>query len=414
MHLNATIHKESSKPRKSGSDSRCTLLGRVFHKPMDYLAPPLVNFPLKWVADVKPHTRSGQGYHLRSLILLLVLSLTTQIALAQASSASALRLPRDRFKSGDGTLHAFEPVSKATRHSVVKLDLDGSTVALAAVIDTNGLAVTKGSEIKTGKLTAWLATGKEVDVELIGIDEENDVALVKVHAKGLLPIQWATEEVWVGQWVVTPGIAETPQAIGIISVPPRKIRPTRALIGVQLDFNSPTATIGRIMQGFGAEQAGLKPGDHILAVNDQLVNEGKELIKTLRDFREGQLVKLRVQRDEKEFDASVKMMTERAGRGFDRADRMNRMGGEPSQRAEGFAMAIQHDTVLQAWQCGGPLVNLEGKAIGLNIARAGRVASYALPAQLVTQSILRLGHEGRTNQRSETLKTSQPVATPAQ
>jgi serine protease Do len=185
---------------------------------------------------------------------------------------------------------------------------------------------------------------------------------------------------------------------------------------VQLDFNSPAATIGRIMEGLGAEQAGLKPGDHILAVNDQPVNEGQELIKTLRNFREGQLVKLRVQREEKEFEASVKMMVarpERAGRGFDRADRMNRMGGKPSQRAEGFALAIQHDTVLQAWQCGGPLVNLEGKAIGLNIARAGRVASYALPAHLVTQSILRLGRESRRNQRTESLETSQPVATPA-
>jgi S1-C subfamily serine protease len=28
-------------------------------------------------------------------------------------------------------------------------------------------------------------------------------------------------------------------------------------------------------------------------------------------------------------------------------------------------------------------VNLDGKAIGLNIARAGRVTTYALPAKLV-------------------------------
>jgi serine protease Do len=39
--------------------------------------------------------------------------------------------------------------------------------------------------------------------------------------------------------------------------------------------------------------------------------------------------------------------------------------------------------VLRPWLCGGPLVNLDGKAIGLNIARAGRVTTYALPARLV-------------------------------
>src|SRR5205823_2932727 len=34
-------------------------------------------------------------------------------------------------------------------------------------------------------------------------------------------------------------------------------------------------------------------------------------------------------------------------------------------------------------QCGGPLVGLQGKALGLNIARAGRVVSYAVPSDVV-------------------------------
>ena len=69
---------------------------------------------------------------------------------------------------------------------------------------------------------------------------------------------------------------------------------------------------------------------------------------------------------------------------------MNRMGGDVSERAEAFELAIQHDTVLEPSQCGGPLVNLEGKAVGVNIARAGRVASYALPAALVKRIIEQL------------------------
>jgi len=238
-----------------------------------------------------------------------------------------------------------------------------------------------------------LAIGKEVEVQLIAKDEENDLALVKVNAKNLKPIQWATDETSVGQWVVTPGIAETPQAVGIVSVPPRKIPPPRAFIGVVLDFKSPDAKIAQITAGLGAEAAGLKPGDVVLKVNDSPVKEGQELVKTLRQFREGQSVKLRVQRGEEEFDATIKMMApkpERGGRGFDRAARMNQMGSVTSQRAEGFDLAIQHDTVLQNWQCGGPLMNLDGKAVGLNIARAGRVASYALPSSVVLPAIARL------------------------
>ena len=272
----------------------------------------------------------------------------------------------------------------------MKIDLNGATVALAAILDSGGLAVTKASEIKNGKLTCWLASGKEVGAELIGIDQKNDLALLKVNAKGLKPIQWAIAEPRVGQWVVTPGIAETPQAIGIVSVRERKILPKRALIGVQLDFKTRGTRIAQVLEGLGAQKAGLKPGDRILAVNERSVSEGEELIKTLRQFREGQSVKLRVKREEEEFDASVMMAVPKAdamGRGFDREARMNRMGSETSERAEDFEQVIQHDTVLQAWQCGGPLVNLEGKAVGLNIARAGRVASYALPADLVIKAV---------------------------
>lgn len=331
---------------------------------------------------------------------------------AQVVSAQDAKLPRDQFKRGDATLRAFAPLAKLTRQSVVKFDVNGNTVALGAVVDSSGLAVTKASEIKPGKLTCWLAGGKEVAAELLGVDEENDVALVKVSARGLAPIQWATEDVTVGQWVVTPGIAETPQAVGIVSVHPRKILHPKALIGVQMDFKATDARIARVMEGLGAEAAGLKPGDRILAVNDWPVKESEEVIKTLRQFREGQTVKLRVQRDQEEFDASVKMTIpkpEGNGRGFDREERMSRMGSQLSNRAQGFELAIQHDTVLQNWQCGGPLLNLEGKAIGLNIARVDRVASFALPADFVRRSIQRLQAQTRTRPSStETTSTSRP------
>jgi serine protease Do len=341
----------------------------------------------------------GFPSRIRACFVLWISSCVICSAAAQDSPSLSTRLARDYFKNGEETLLAFEPISRATRDSVVKLDLNGSTVALAAVIDASGLAVTKASEIKEGKLTAWLASGKEVDVQRIAVDEENDLALVQVNAKNLIPIQWATDEASVGQWVVTPGIAETPQAVGIVSVPPRNIPPPRAYLGVVLDFKSPDAKIAQIIAGLGAEAAGLKPGDSVLTVNDSPVKEGQELVKRLRKFREGQSVKLRVQRGEEEFEATIKMMApkpERGGRGFDRSDRMNQMGSVTSQRAEDFELVIQHDTVLQNWQCGGPLMNLEGKAIGLNIARAGRVASYALPASVVKPAIARLKAQTRT------------------
>ncbi|MBI4661526.1 MAG: PDZ domain-containing protein [Verrucomicrobia bacterium] len=394
----------------------------------------------------------------------------------------------------------------------MKLLLGGKPIALGAIINPNGLILTKASELKTGQLACSLTDGREVEASLLSMDDENDVALVKISALGLTPVEWAAEEPAVGQWVLTPGVDRLPEAAGVISVPVRKLH-KRALIGVSLDFTTTAARVSGITAGLGAEKAGLKPGDIILAVNDSPIKDGEQLVNTLRQFREGENVKLRVKRSESEFEAGVQMMVPKAEpapdpflfsgsdfrdlsqfadklkrksdpvsqflwdrlpsavrrevsdhdetgaererlrqvlvkelnrilqegpiyqkqrfagvtlsartrslvnseladdqrvrlnrllledafpeeiakspppRQLSRQDRMNRMGGELSQRAEGFELAIQHDTVLQPWQCGGPLVNLDGKAVGLNIARAGRVASYALPAELVKRMI---------------------------
>jgi serine protease Do len=315
----------------------------------------------------------------------LALAWLTQVALAQDSNLF-LTLSRDRFRSGEETLRAFAPVSAATRHSIVKFNVDGETVALGAAVGTNGLVLTKASEIKKGKLTCWLATEREVGAEVLQIDEEEDVALVQVEVQGLEPLRWASGEVSIGQWAITPGIGETPHAVGIISALPRKIRPQRAFIGVQFDFSTSIPRIDELLPGLGAEQAGLKPGDLIMAVNDHAVTNRDQVVETLRDFRAGQGVKLRIRRAEEQFDAEVHLMlpnSGRLGRRFYPEQDLNRLGGDVSHRAEGFEQAIEHDTVLQPWLCGGPLVNLDGEAIGLNIARAGRVTTYALSSKLV-------------------------------
>ena len=246
-------------------------------------------------------------------------------------------------------MRAFAPISEATRYSIVKLNVDGATVALGTVVDTNGLALTKASELKKGKLTCWLAIDKEVEAEVIGTDEEEDVALVRVHAPGLKPIQWAAGEVSVGQWAITPGIAETPHAVGIISALPRRIRPPRALIGVQFEFSGSTPKIQELLPGLGAEKAGLKPGDLIVGMNHVTVTNREQVVETLREFREGQTVKLRVRREEKEFDTDVRMMVPRSGQlgaEVNPQQRQSRLTGEVSQRAEGFEQAIEHDSVI--------------------------------------------------------------------
>lgn len=330
---------------------------------------------------------------LRRLVSAVVLTAGLALAAPAQDEADYPSLPRARYRSGQEVLDAFAPISAQTSNSIVELDVDEDTVALGAVVDSNGLVLTKASELRAGKLTCWLASGKEVQAQLLAIDEEEDVALVRVKAEGLKPVRWATNQVAEGQWAITPGLAETPQAVGIISTLTHRVRPQqRAYIGIQWDMETTTPTVDLVLRGFGAEKAGVKPGDIILAVDGTSVTNSKQVAEILEGFRDGQTVHIRFKRAEKEFDASIQLMSPKPGQqGFYYgAERENRLSGDVSLRNQGFEQAIEHDTVLEPWQCGGPLLNLEGEAIGLNIARASRVSSYALPAALARKVLAKL------------------------
>lgn len=292
-----------------------------------------------------------------------------------ARSAEPMRLPKAQAKRGEDVLKAFEAVSRGATDSVVKLDVQGTTVALGAVVDSRGWVITKASQIQAGKLTAWLASGREVPAKVLARDEENDVALVEVSARGLKPVEWAAGRPRIGQWAITPGIASTPQAVGILSASPRRIPHARALLGVQLARGGSEARVDEVMKGFGAEKAGVTPGDVIIAVNGEKVSAGDEVIRRLRELREGLTVTLRLRRAGSELEVPV--VLRRSDEGGE-----DRNSGPLSDRSEGFERVWQHDTVLKPWQCGGPLLDLDGKVIGLNIARADRVSTYALTAEV--------------------------------
>ena len=67
-------------------------------------------------------------------------------------------------------------------------------------------------------------------------------------------------------------------------------------------------------------------------------------------------------------------------------------GGKLSERRTGFPLVLTHDAVIWATDIGGPVLNLDGEAIGLNIARYGRTATYALPAEHAKQAIEAMMH----------------------
>src|SRR5690606_3540195 len=120
----------------------------------------------------------------------------------------------------------------------------------------------------------------------------------------------------------------------------------RVYLGIVLDLRSSSARVDEILPGFGAEKAGLQPGDRIVAVDGETVETREALIRRLQEYRPGNVVNVRALRDDREmeFEVELRSAPEGPARRFDREDRMNQMGGEVSERARGFSSVLQHDT----------------------------------------------------------------------
>lgn len=288
-----------------------------------------------------------------------------------------------------------EPASTHSA-SVVRVKSDFKEVSLGTIISADGLLLTKGSELR-GELTCVLGDGSAFDVEYVAYHKETDLALLKIKASGLTlkPVQFADPKVAVvGNWVAASDHNGTAIGVGVVSSGSRKLYREEAIIenankgylGIRLaDPDEGEGVVVRaVMPKGAAASAGLEENDLICELAGKLVKNRDKLIELLEVYRPGETIQLRVKRGEKELSLKVKL-GQRAD--FDRSDFQNSMGGSLSGRRTGFPAVIQHDTYIRPIDCGGPLIDLDGKVLGINIARAGRVETWTLPADVITKAI---------------------------
>jgi serine protease Do len=211
---------------------------------------------------------------------------------------------------------------------------------------------------------------------------------LKVDAKNLPALDLSkTEAPEVGSWVASVGRSRDPLAVGVVSVPPRKIPPQAGILGVQLDEELPLVV--KVFPESAAEEAGVEPHDQIVRVNGKNTPSREKLKEIVGAFNPGDEVELVVERDGKSLTLKATLGGMFPGL-MGRNDFQNTLGGKLSVRRFGFPTAFQHDTVLRPTDCGGPLVDLDGRVVGFNIARAGRTESYALPVTAVQEVVEKL------------------------
>jgi len=254
------------------------------------------------------------------------------------------------------------------------------------VVSADGLILTKASELEeVDDYLVRIGTKKYREVKVLATDAEWDVSLVKVEAEELTPVDLkSSSEVEHGTWVVTNGASERrfrrPRP-GIVSANKREIPGgTPAVLGVRFKMEDKKLKVLEVTEKSGAEEAGVKKGDIMTKVDGKTIEDDKSFIEYLRFKAPGDRIKLGVQRKDKEIELEVELFARHKLYGGAKS-RNDQMSGEFSERRTSFPMVLQHEVMLSARSVGGPLYTLEGRFLGMNIAAANRVESYAIPVE---------------------------------
>ena len=310
-------------------------------------------------------------------------------ATAQQSLDSAYRT------TGTEVVAAFETERQVLQSSSAVI-LDGRReIGYGVVISADGYILTKASEITTAAaLAVTVDQTNSRAVKVVTIDPTWDVALLKIEASGLIPVVYApTSAIPQGSWVVANGATtRTTRRLlaGIVSAKIREIPASGgAALGVILNAKSNAPLIDEVNEKSGAHEAGLTKGDVIVSIEGKKVKKIADIAEALKDRKAGSTVKLTYRRKQVEATVEVRL----AARGELFTDQMNRndqMSGDFSPRRSGFPRVLQHDILGNRAVQGGPLLDLDGRCIGMNIARANRAESFAIPVEDLREIATRL------------------------
>ena len=165
-----------------------------------------------------------------------------------------------------------------------------------------------------------------------------------------------------------------------------------AVIGVSFEPKKDSLEINQVTPGTGAERAGLLTGDVIKKFGDAVVTTREALIERVRDFMPGEMVAIEFERGGELLKADLELMP-RDDAFKEKKSRNDQMSGDYSKRRDSFPRVLQTDIPFNARNIGGPLLNIAGECIGMNIARANRAESFALPVEDVREVLEQLMKE---------------------
>jgi len=338
--------------------------------------------------------------------------------------------------------HAARPAVALAAKSTLIIGYRGHRVAFGTAVYSPALSknviLTKWSEINHyyNRLIVTTSQGKYGQATLIGIYPEHDLAVLGTELK-LTPINLtAQSSPELGDFIALASPDGSVRSLGVISVKARSLRDTdKAYLGVLMNFNSSNqygSPLTRVVPDSPAAMAGLEAGDIVTSINRKSIKGSNELRNILQKLVPGSMIPINYRRDNHAFSTHVRLGSRPAGSDPSRVSRermaqMQRMGAVPNRVRYDFPNVIQSDMAIQlddtpddprddlTNECGGPVTDLNGKMVGIVIARGSRIKTFIIPTQAIKDLLHTRPHTlqntystQRNNSRSQTARYSKP------
>jgi serine protease Do len=272
-------------------------------------------------------------------------------------------------------------------------------------VHQDGLFITKASEVKSRDIQIEVPDRGLCNAIVVETDDAIDIALVKATDVRSTPVPydaWYRDKVPspVGRMCFAAGPNAKSVGFGVVSVAARPLDgKTGAYIGVQVEAGDDGVTVKAVSPKSPAAKAGIKMGDKLLSVDQKEVRSEQQLQDIVQSHLEGDVLRLEIERGDALITIAVKLQdgTQLAPMPGAREQALDSVTAALSKRRWGFETGIQHDCAISSRDVGGPLVDLQGRIVGINIARAGRIQSYAIPSHRVLQFLESSQHMKPTN-----------------
>ncbi len=280
---------------------------------------------------------------------------------------------------------ASAELAAAIRECSIRIEnSSGESAAAGLLLSDDGYFISKASELpKWDALKFFSPDGKPAVAREIRREPRLDLVLgqLQMAKKPAGPRFGDSRIISLGQWLAAGKNAGREVKLGVMSAKRRPVGSRGVGIGIRMDDGQ--AGRGVVILDVGAdspaESAGLKKNDRIIKANGMDVEKPGQFRELVGKCQPGDEIEIVCQRDGGEVRCMVRLASmSKIQSNFTGEDFAN---GGTSIRTDDFPEVIQHDIPLDPADMGGPLCNLLGQVVGINIARVDRVATFALPVE---------------------------------